>query len=49
MSECLDRFDEIDKMLFEASNLILRAHIQAADRKIADARIRLDKLRSRHE
>lgn len=42
-------FEEIDKMLFEASNLILGAHIRSADRKIADARIQLDKLRSRHD
>lgn len=47
------RIDEIDRMLFDAQNMVLAANTKAArnaaDSKITDARIALDKLRSRFE
>ncbi|SKU53953.1 Uncharacterised protein [Mycobacteroides abscessus subsp. bolletii] len=53
MSEVTDRIDKIDQMLFDASVLVLSAKTfaqrRAADHKITDARVELDKLRSRFE
>lgn len=47
------RIDQIDRMLFDAQNMVLAANTKAAraaaDSKITDARIALDKLRSRVE
>lgn len=45
------RIDEIDRMLFDASVMALSKDVARADvdRKITDARIALDKLRSRVE
>lgn len=48
-----ERIDKIDRMLFDASVLVLNATTNtkrlAADHKITDARIELEKLRSRVE
>lgn len=48
-----ERIDHIDKLLFDASVLVLSATTAekrtAADKKITDARIELDKLLSRYE
>ncbi len=49
----VERIDEIDKMLFDAGILVLNATTKQlrkeADTKIIDARVQLDKLRSRVE
>jgi hypothetical protein len=48
-----ERIDEIDRMLFDAGVLVLSAKTNAArtaaDHKITEARVQLDKLRSRFE
>lgn len=53
LSEVTDRIDLIDQMLFDAGVMVLSAKTgaqrKAADRKIMDARVELDKLRSRFE
>ena len=49
----IERIDQIDKLLFDAGVLVLSAKTNAArsgaDHKIIEARVQLDKLRSRLE
>ncbi|WP_016895823.1 hypothetical protein [Mycobacteroides abscessus] len=51
MSEVTDRIDKIDQMLFDAGVMVLSAKTgvqrKEADRKTMDARVELNKLRSR--
>ncbi|SHQ62414.1 Uncharacterised protein [Mycobacteroides abscessus subsp. bolletii] len=53
MSDTTDRIDKIDRMLFDASVLVFSAKTDAQRRaavnEIMDARVELDKLRSRFE
>jgi hypothetical protein len=53
MSDMTERIDKIDRMLFDAGIAVLDATTKQArkdaDRKIIDARVELDKLRSRFE